>query len=116
MCHFIAHEDHSTTNIMLAVKMEPLLRPIRSAMKPTLSMPKMMPAIWEYVREPRSLLLHCVCFFQHAGYAAANRAAHIMLVSIYPGARVLRIFERQLIGLWEDFADSRLRLPTEKMT
>jgi hypothetical protein len=63
-------------------------------MKPTVSMPKMMPAIWEYVREPRSLLLQSLCFFQHPGYAAANKAAHITLVSMYPHPRVLRIFEK----------------------
>lgn len=51
-------EVRSPTNMMLAVMMDPPLRPSLSAMKPMLSIPNMIPAIWEYVSESRRLLLH----------------------------------------------------------
>lgn len=57
----------SSMNMKLGVMMEPRLRPMRSAMKPTLSMPNMMPAICEYVTESSSVLLHAVCLVQQVG-------------------------------------------------
>ena len=40
-----------------------------------LSIPKMIPAICEYVTESSRVLLHCVCLVQQAGYACLKIAA-----------------------------------------
>ena len=45
-----------------------------------LSIPKMIPAICEYVTESSRVLLHCVCLVQQAGYASLKIAAHRILV------------------------------------
>lgn len=62
-------------NMMLAVSTDPRFRPILSAMKPTASIPTMIPAICVYDTDPMSCLLQALYVFQHSGYAAVKRAA-----------------------------------------